>query len=94
MDGLNIHLVRDESKEVRQIELQLLEGANARLSHSQGSNIQIETEHPLEGYKPNEWQKLDRIICATIRMHLSESVYFTMQSCSTDVELEDTIRHL
>ena len=36
----------------------------------------IETKNPPEGYKPNEWQKLDRIVCTTIRMHLSESVYF------------------
>ena len=47
----------------------------------------IETENPLEGYKPNNRQKLDRIICATIRMHLLESVYFTVQSCSTAFEL-------
>ena len=29
----------------------------------------IKTEHPPEEYKLNEWQKLDRIIRATIRMH-------------------------
>ena len=47
----------------------------------------IETENPPEGYKPNEWQKLDRIVYATIRMHLSESVYFRVQSCSTTFQL-------
>ena len=31
--------------------------------------------------------KLERIVCATIRMHLSESVYFTVQSCTTAFEL-------
>ena len=36
----------------------------------------IENEAAPEIYKANEWQKLDRIVCATIRMHLSESVYF------------------
>ena len=51
----------------------------------------IETENPLEGYKLNEWQKLDRIVRATIRMHLSESVYFTLQSCSTTFELWKTM---
>ena len=43
----------------------------------------IENENALEIYKANEWQKLDRIACATIRMHWSESVYFTVQSCTT-----------
>ena len=47
----------------------------------------IETENPLEGYKPNEWTKLGRIVHARIQMHLSESVYFTVQSCSTTFEL-------
>ena len=40
-----------------------------------------------EIYKANEWQKLDRIVRATIRMHLLESVYFTVQSCETAFEL-------
>ena len=34
----------------------------------------IENEVAPEIYKTNEWQKLDRIVCATIRMHLSELV--------------------
>ena len=51
----------------------------------------IETENPLEAYKPNEWQKLDRIVRATIRVHFSESVYFTVQSCSTTFELWKTL---
>ena len=37
-------------------------------------------------YKANEWQKLDRIVRATIRMH-HNSVYFTVQSCETAFEL-------
>ena len=40
----------------------------------------IENENAPEIYKANEWQKLDKIFRATIRMHLSESVYFTVQS--------------
>ena len=40
----------------------------------------IETENALEGYKPPEWTKLDRIVYATIQMHLFETVYYTMQS--------------
>ena len=47
----------------------------------------IENENVLETYKANEWLTLDRIIRATIRMHLSESVYFTVQSCSIAFEL-------
>ena len=35
--------------------------------------------------------KLDRIVRTTIRMHLSESVYFTEQSCSTSFELWKTL---
>ena len=53
----------------------------------------IENENPTEAYKANEWQKLDRIVCATIPMHLSESVYFTVQSCSTTFELWKTLSH-
>ena len=34
---------------------------------------------------------LDRIVRATIQMHLSESVYFTVQSCSTAFELWKTL---
>ena len=35
------------------------------------------------GTKPEEWNRMDRIARATIRMHLSESVYYTVQSCAT-----------
>ena len=51
----------------------------------------IETENPPEAYKPNEWQKLDRIVRATIQMHLSESVYFIVQLGSTTFELWKTL---
>ena len=51
----------------------------------------IENENPPEAYKANEWLKLDRIVHATIKMHLSESVYFRMQSCSTTFELWKTL---
>ena len=47
----------------------------------------IENEIAPEIYKANEWQKLDRIVRATIRMHLLESVYFTVQSCETAFKL-------
>ena len=47
----------------------------------------IENENAPEAYKANEWLKLDRIVRVTIQMHLSESVYFTVQSCSTTFEL-------
>ena len=51
----------------------------------------IETENPPEGYKPNEWKKLDKIVRATIQMHLLESVYFTVPSCWTAFELWKTL---
>ena len=51
----------------------------------------IENENAPETYKANVWQKLDRIVRATIRMHLSESVYFIVQSCSTAFELWKTL---
>jgi hypothetical protein len=34
-------------------------------------------------YTQEEWAKLDRVTCATIRMHLSEPVYYTVQACTT-----------
>ena len=43
----------------------------------------IENEEPPEGYKPIKWEKLDRIVRATIRMRLSEFVYFIVQLCTT-----------
>ena len=51
----------------------------------------IENEIALEIYKANEWQKLNRIVHTTIRMHLSESMYFTVQSFSTTFELWKTL---
>ena len=51
----------------------------------------IETKNAREGYKPNEWQKLDRVVRATIRMHLLESLYFIVQSRSTAFQLWKTL---
>ena len=51
----------------------------------------IENENAPVGYKLLEWVKLDRIVQATIWMHLSESVYFTVQSCSTAFQLWKTL---
>ena len=47
----------------------------------------IENENAPETYKANKWLKLDRILHPTIGMHLSESVYFTVQSCSKTFQL-------
>ena len=47
----------------------------------------IENKNALDEYKPNEWTKLDRIVRTTIQMHLSESVYYTVQSCTTTLEV-------
>jgi hypothetical protein len=42
-------------------------------------------------YKLEVWAKLDRVAHATIRMHLSESVYFTVQACTRASELWKTL---
>jgi hypothetical protein len=42
-------------------------------------------------YKPEAWTKLDRVVRTTIRMHLSESVYDTVHSCTTAKELWKTL---
>ena len=43
----------------------------------------IENENSPKAYKVNEWQKLDRIVRATIRIHLSEKrVAEAGQNCS------------
>jgi hypothetical protein len=42
-------------------------------------------------YKPEVWAKLDRVARATIRMHLSESVYYMVQACTTASELWKTL---
>jgi hypothetical protein len=47
----------------------------------------IEHEKAPATYKPEEWMKLERVARATIRMHLSESVYYTVQSCTIVKEL-------
>ena len=51
----------------------------------------IKIENAPEGYKRNEWQKLYRIVRATIRMPLLESVYFIVQSCSIAFQLWKTL---
>ena len=56
-------------------------------SNFKGQIDPIEYDIAPKIYKANEWQKLDRIIRGTIRMHLSESVYFTVQSCMTAFDL-------
>ena len=56
-----------------------------------GKINRIKFENSLEEYKPNEWTKLDRIVRATIWIHLSESVYFTVQSCSIALHLWKTL---
>jgi hypothetical protein len=42
-------------------------------------------------HKTEVWAKLDHVARATIRMHLSESVYFTVQVCTTASELWKTL---
>jgi hypothetical protein len=47
----------------------------------------IERDTAPATYKPEVLAKLDRIARATIRMHLSESVYFTVHACTTASKL-------
>jgi hypothetical protein len=42
-------------------------------------------------YKPEVWTKMERVVRATIRMHLSESVYYMVQVCTTAKELWKTL---
>ena len=51
----------------------------------------IENEERPEGYKAIECQKLDMIARASIRMHQSKSVYFTMQLCPSAFQLWKTL---
>jgi hypothetical protein len=51
----------------------------------------IEHETAPATYKPEVWTKLDRVAHATIRIHLSESVYYTVQLCTTAKELWKTL---
>ena len=48
----------------------------------------IKNENAPTEYKPNNWMKLDRVAHATIRMNLSKSMYYTVQSCATTHELQ------
>jgi hypothetical protein len=38
-------------------------------------------------YKPEVWTKMDRVVRASIWMHLSKSMYYTVQACMTAKEL-------
>ena len=51
----------------------------------------IETENTPKGYKKNKWTKVDRIVRSTIQMHLLESIYYKVQSCTTTFELWKTL---
>jgi hypothetical protein len=42
-------------------------------------------------YKSDVWTKLDWVARVTIRMQLSESVYYTVQSCTTAKDLWKTL---
>jgi hypothetical protein len=50
----------------------------------------IEHDRAPASYKPDVWTKMDRVARATIRMHLSEFVYYMVQSCTTPKELWKT----
>ena len=52
----------------------------------------IENEVAPEIYKGNEWQKLDRIVRATIRMHLSESVYLIRHLYNLRMKDSDSVQ--
>ena len=56
--------------------------------YSQGSNRNRKCFRRIQAER---MQNLDRIVRATIWMHLSELVYFTVQSCSTAFQLWKTL---
>ena len=91
IDGINIRLIRDESKEVRWIELQLLEGADARLSHSQGldrsdwdrkPSRRIQTERMAKAGQNHPRHDSDALIGVGV---------LPVQSCLTTFELWKTL---
>ena len=43
----------------------------------------IQNATPPSIVKPDEWTRMDRVARAIIRMHWSELVYYTVQSCAT-----------
>jgi hypothetical protein len=47
----------------------------------------IKHKKPPTWYTSEEWAKLDWVACATIWMHFSESVHYTVQLCKTVNEL-------
>jgi hypothetical protein len=51
----------------------------------------IEHDSAPTAYKPKVWTKLDWVVRATIQMHLSESMYYTVQSCTIAKELWKTL---
>ena len=55
------------------------------------SNDPIENKNIPEEFKSNEYTKLDRIVQENIRMHLFESMYYTVRSCSTTFQLWKTL---
>ena len=51
----------------------------------------VENANVPTGIKPEELNRKDRVARATIRMHLSKSVYYTVQSCATAPALWATL---
>jgi hypothetical protein len=51
----------------------------------------IEHENAPATHKLEEWKRLDRIAHATIQIYVSESVYYTVQLCTTTKELWKTL---
>ena len=51
----------------------------------------MEKENALEEYKLNEWMKLDQVARDSIQMHLSEPIYYNVQSCLIAYELWKTL---
>jgi hypothetical protein len=90
-NGFIIRLIGNEHSEARRDELQLLEGVDVGLPYSCGYIDSIENATAPATTKPDVWAKLDRVAHATIRMHLSEFVYYTVQSCTTMSELWKTL---
>ena len=76
-NGILIRLVRDESREVR-TNFSYWKKKMQDYLIIKGQIDLIENTTAPSSIKPKEWTRKDWIARATIRMHLSESVYYTV----------------
>ena len=78
------------------IEIRKFDGSNFALWKNQMRDVLVQRKQtrPLGGKakKPNDmddddWEELDALTMSTIRLHLADSVYFTVLDCQNSEEL-------